>query len=250
MESIAERFEQALERMEKAARRSGRKADEVRLIVVTKAHPADVVAAAVAAGARHIGENYVEEALAKQRALPRQLDVQWHMIGHVQSRKAAAVAEYFDYLHSLDSLKLAQRLDRFAAEQGRILPVLLECNVSGEESKSGFAAWDENRWPELREQAEQIVALTHLQVRGLMTMPPFSEDADAARPYFRRLRRLRDYLAACLPAAGWAELSMGMSADFEVAIEEGATWVRVGTAIVGPRPKLEVNQDDAGHLAG
>jgi pyridoxal phosphate enzyme (YggS family) len=158
------------------------------------------------------------------------------MIGHIQSRKAKAVCQSFDYTHSLDSLKLANRLDRFAAEEGRSLPVLLECNVSGEESKTGWPAWQEAEWGNLAEALAPLFDLTHLQMHGLMTMPPFFEDAERARPYFQRLRRLRDFLAERYPGADWSELSMGMSADFQVAVEEGATLVRVGTAIVGPRP--------------
>ncbi len=236
MNDIHERFEQVMARIERAARRVGRSSGEARLIVVTKGHPAEVAAAAIAAGAQHIGENYVEEGLGKKLALPASNKVGWHMIGHVQSRKAAQVCEYFDYLHSLDGLKLAQRLDRFAGETERILPALLEINVSGEDSKTGLAGWDEAHWPVLADELAAILDLPRLEILGLMTMPPFAESPEAARPFFRKLRRLRDYLSQRLPGSAWGELSMGMSGDFEVAVEEGATWVRVGTAIVGPRP--------------
>jgi PLP dependent protein len=157
------------------------------------------------------------------------------MIGHVQSRKAAWVAERFDWLHSLDSLKLARRISRFAGQAGRRLPVLMECNVSGEESKFGWPAWREGSWAELLDPFGEVLELPGLEIRGLMTMAPFLPDPEQARPYFKRLKKLQGYLAAKLPQADWSELSMGMSADFDVAVEEGATWVRVGTAITGSR---------------
>jgi pyridoxal phosphate enzyme (YggS family) len=162
--------------------------------------------------------------------------VEWHMIGHVQSRKAQMVAENFAWVHSLDSLKLARRLDRFAAEAGRRLPVLLECNVSGEATKFGWPAWDENRWPELLPALGEVAELPNLELRGLMTMAPFFDQPEAARPYFQRLKRLQGFLAEALPRVQLTELSMGMSGDFIAAIQEGATLVRVGTAILGSRP--------------
>lgn len=237
---IRERYYQALERIEKTARRAGRDPSEVRLVVVTKGHPVHHVQAVIEAGAKILGENYAEEAVEKIDGLSREYPpgvlVEWHMIGHVQSRKAKLVSEHFSYLHSLDSVKLAHRLDRFSGDAGRKLPVLLECNVSGEASKYGLPAFDEREWDHLLPQIEEILALPHLQVRGLMTMAPFLPAAEDARPYFRRLRQLLEYLRAKFPGADWQELSMGMSADFEPAIEEGATLVRIGTAIMGERP--------------
>jgi pyridoxal phosphate enzyme (YggS family) len=206
----------------------------VRLVVVTKGHSVETAQAVLDAGARHLGENYVEEALPKMDALT-EAGVEWHMIGHVQSRKARPVAEHFAWVQSVDRLKLARRLDRFAGEAGRRLPVLLECNVSGEESKFGWPAWDERRWPEFAEELAPLMDLPNLEVRGLMTMPPYNPDPEVSRPYFERLVRLRDFLAARFPSADWSELSMGMSNDYEVAVQCGATIVRVGTAIVGPR---------------
>ncbi len=162
------------------------------------------------------------------------------MIGHVQSRKARLVADHFELLHSLDSLKLAQRLNRFAAERNRVLPVLLEFNVGGEESKSGWDASNESQWERLLPELNLLLDLPNLGVRGLMTMPPLEADPDQARRFFQRLRLLRDQLASHFPQADWRELSMGTSADYAVAVEEGATLVRVGTAIVGARRyKLE-----------
>jgi hypothetical protein len=208
----------------------------VRLVVVTKGHPLETVRAAVSAGARLLGENYVEEARGKIQAMPEAAWIEWHMIGHVQSRKARQVCQYFEWVHSLDSLKLANRLDRFAGEAGHSLPVLLECNMSGEQTKSGWAAWQEERWDRLAAELAPLLELPNLQVRGLMTMAPFFDQAEPARPYFQLLRRLRDFLADRYPGSDWSELSMGMSVDFTVAVQEGATLVRVGTAILGPRP--------------
>ncbi|MHB8777795.1 MAG: YggS family pyridoxal phosphate-dependent enzyme, partial [Anaerolineales bacterium] len=159
----------------------------------------------------------------------------WHMIGHVQSRKAQLLAMNFNFLHSLDNLKLAKRLDRYCGEAGRNLPVLLEFNVGGEESKGGWLAWDETRWPELLAELAEIPALPNLKVRGLMTMPPLGENAEFSRPFFRKLKRLQEYLSTQFPQVDLSELSMGTSFDYEVAVEEGATFVRVGTAIVGAR---------------
>ncbi len=234
--SIGERFQKTLQQIEQARQRASRSTQPVKLVVVTKGHPVTAVEQAIRAGVRTLGENYVQEGVEKILAITGVEGLEWHMIGHVQSRKANLICEHFDWMQSLDSLKLAQRLNRFAGERGRIQPVLLECNVSGEESKFGWPAWDEQKWDGLLDAFEEIAASSNLQVRGLMTMPPFFDDPETARPYFRRLRRLQEFLARRLPQADWNELSMGMSADFEVAIEEGATIVRVGTAIMGVRP--------------
>lgn len=233
--SIRERYEHTLERIANAERRAGRAPGSTRLVVVTKAQPREVVEAAIEAGIKIAGENYPEEAVEKIRSIHAP-GVEWHMIGHVQSRKADLIPPHFHLMHSLDSLKLAQRLDRFAAQAGRRLPVLLEFNVGEEESKFGWPAAVEARWAELLPEIDMVLKFGNLDVRGLMTMPPFFEEPEPARPYFRKLRGLRDFLAKSLPGADWSELSMGTSADFEAAVEEGATLVRVGTAIVGPRP--------------
>jgi pyridoxal phosphate enzyme (YggS family) len=232
--AIRTRYQRALGQIAEAASRSGRKPETVRLVVVTKSQPLEVVRAAVAAGACLLGENYAEEAVEKISALQNSA-VEWHMIGHVQGRKADLVATHFSMLHSLDSLKLAGRLESYCASLGRRLPVLLEFNVSGEESKYGFTAWEERAWPELLPALEAMMEFPHLRVRGLMTMPPYFDDPERTRPYFRRMRRLREYLATRLPQADWSELSMGTSADYAAAVEEGATFVRVGQAILGSR---------------
>lgn len=235
VDSIRERYQRVLGQVARAAADCGRDPGAVRLVVVTKSQPVEVVRAAVAAGVTLCGENYAEEAVEKMAALGDSA-VEWHMIGHVQSRKADLVARHFSMLHSLDSLKLAARLERFCAEAGRRLDVLLEFNVSGEASKFGFPAWDEGRWPDLAPEVEALLQFSHLTIRGLMTMPPFFDDPEQTRPYFQRLGRLRDFLNEHFPGAGWSELSMGTSVDFVAAVQEGATMVRVGQAVLGPRP--------------
>lgn len=240
--SIREKYLDILDQIASAARKSGREPAEVRLVVVTKSQPIEVVQAAIEAGVHLLGENYPEEGVMKIQSLAGQSGVEWHMIGHVQSRKARLVVDHFALLHSLDSLKLARRLDRLAAEQNHILPVLLEFNVGGEESKGGWDAADEAGWHALLPDVSGILDLSHLRVRGLMTMPPLETDPEDARRFFQHLRRLRDHLASRFPDTDWQELSMGTSADYRVAVEEGATLVRVGTAIVGARqskPNME-----------
>ena len=242
--SIRENYQKTLDVIAASARKAGREPESVRLVVVTKLQPLEVVQAAIEAGAQILGENYPEEAVQKITELKSQtaaeslrFAVEWHIIGHVQSRKARLVAEHFALFQSLDSLKLAERVDRFAAEFNRVLPVLLEFNVGDEESKSGWLASDETRWTDLLNDVNAVASLAHLQVRGLMTMPPLFTEPEAARPYFQRLRRLRDFLAKHLPQIEWREISMGTSADYAIAVEEGATLVRVGQAIVGQRPR-------------
>lgn len=235
-QQIKDNFDAVMDRIAQAAESAGRRPEDVRLVVVTKGHAVEAVHAAVEAGARLLGENYVEEAVPKIEAAAGYAQLEWHMIGHIQSRKARAVVENFDFVHSLDSLKLARRLDRFCGELGRSLPVLLELNVSGEESKYGWPAWDEDKRDELAPDVQEILDLANLRVQGLMTMAPYLDDPEEARPYFQLLRQTLEDLAEKFPGAEWKELSMGMSADFAVAIQEGATLVRIGTAILGDRP--------------
>jgi pyridoxal phosphate enzyme (YggS family) len=238
MDSLPASISKVRDRIAAAAQRAGRDPLEITLVAVTKTHLAEVVRAAAEAGLRDFGENRIEEASPKIAAVGRG-DVHWHMIGHVQSRKAREVARAgFALVHSVDSLKLAGRLSRYATETGRVQPILLECNVSGEAAKEGFAAWGgPARWETLLPEWEKIRTLSGVRVRGLMTMAPIVPESEAARPVFQRLRELRDYLRAHLPLAGgnWRELSMGMTDDFEAAIAEGATIVRIGRAIFGER---------------
>jgi PLP dependent protein len=159
------------------------------------------------------------------------------MIGHVQSRKARMVAANFNMVHSIDSAKLAGRLNQYSFDLDRRLPVLLEFNVSGEESKFGFSAWEQRQWKNLTPEIEKILTFSNLDVRGLMTMPPFFDDPEFTRPYFQRLRQLQEFLARLYPQVIWKDLSMGTSVDYIAAIQEGATFIRIGQAILGPRTK-------------
>ncbi|HEY70135.1 MAG TPA: YggS family pyridoxal phosphate-dependent enzyme [Anaerolineae bacterium] len=231
---IESRLHSVRSRIAEAANRVGRKPDEIELVAITKGYPTEFIHSAYHLGLRHFGENRVEEALPKLDAMIDLEDMVWHMVGYVQSRKAKAVAPRFDWVHSVDRLKLARRLDRFAGEAGRRLPVLLECNVSGEQSKAGWVLWEQDQWSQILPLFSEVLAMEHLEVRGLMTMAPWTSDKDHVRDVFQSLRELRNFLEAHLPG-NWHELSMGMSSDFEIAIEEGATLVRIGQAIFGPR---------------
>src|SRR6266498_1107975 len=193
---IRENYQHVLDQIATAARKADRNVDEIRLVVVTKTQPVEIVRAAIGAGARILGENYPEEGVMKIQSLPEKTGVEWHMIGHVQSRKARLVADHFALLHSLDSLKLAGRLDRFAAEANRVLPVLLEFNVGGEESKSGWNAADESQWNALLPDISSILDLPNLRLHGLMTMPPLGTAPEDSHRFFLRLRLLRDHLAS------------------------------------------------------
>lgn len=219
----------------RAAEEAGRNPADVKLVVVSKAQPVDKIRQVLECGAKILGENYPEETLPKILELNAKYKVEWHMIGHLQSRKAGIVAEYFDTLQSLDSVHLAQKLESQLALRGRELPVLLEMNVGGEESKSGWDAHNESSWPALLEGIEQICNFKHLKICGLMTMPPWNENPEVSRAYFKKLRKLRDYLQHAFPQLSLRELSMGTSFDFEVAVQEGASYVRVGQAILGER---------------
>ncbi|HUF38288.1 MAG TPA: YggS family pyridoxal phosphate-dependent enzyme [Anaerolineales bacterium] len=233
---IAARYWEILDRIGSAAERSGRDPEAVRLVVVTKGHPVETIRRAIDAGVVRFGENYAEEAVPKIETLAG-AELEWVMIGHVQSRKSGMVASHFDELQSLDSVKLARRLDE-ARPKGRPLPVLVQVNVSGEAAKYGLPGWapDQGREtaPVIAAFIEGIARYSNLRLKGLMTVPPFLPPEDV-RPFFRRLADLRDHLQDRFPDLEFDELSMGMSADFEAAIEEGATVVRIGTAILGPR---------------
>lgn len=233
--SIQANLERVRDRINEAAISAGRSPEEVRLVTVTKGKSMDQIAEVIAAGATDLGENYAEQGQAKIMAASDYSGVQWHMIGHIQSRKARIVAEHFNYVHSLDSLKLGRRLDRFSSDSKNVLPVLLEVNVSGEATKFGWHAHNEANWNQLLPDFTEIAELQNLEVHGLMTIAPMVSDADESRPFFQRLRKLSKFLAEQLPGFSWDELSMGMSADFEQAIMEGATLVRIGSAILGPR---------------
>jgi PLP dependent protein len=231
---VGENLARIRERIVAAARRAGRRNEEITLIGVSKTHPAEAIRAAYAAGLRDFGENRVQEWEGKRGGLADLKDARWHLIGHLQSNKAARAASLFHCVDSVDDFSLAQRLDRARGDAfgGEKLRVLLEVRVADEETKSGVSV------QELPALAEKVTALPGLHLSGLMCIPPFLEDAEQVRPHFRRLRELRDQLATQLGRA-LPVLSMGMSHDFEVAIEEGATEVRVGTALFGERPALK-----------
>jgi len=225
--SIAANLARIRQRIARAAARAGRRADEITLVAVSKTFPAEAVRAAYELGLREFGENRVQEFEAKHPKLA-DLDATWHLIGHLQSNKAKRAAQLFDRVDSVDTLALAQKLDLAADDQEKRLPVLIEVHLGGEATKSGVT---ESDLPAL---AEGISALARLEFRGLLAVPPYSDDSARTRPYFRKLRELRDQLSHRL-GKPLPVLSMGMSHDFEVAIEEGATEIRLGTALFGQR---------------
>lgn len=227
MSQIAEHLAAVQRAIAEAAHCAGRDPSTVHLVAVSKTHPASAVTEAAAAGQRIFGESRVQEAREKIPASPDGLE--WHFIGHLQKNKIRQALPLFDVFHSIDSEGLARALDRAAGEAGKVVEGLLEVNVSGEESKFGF------RPDDLRANFASLAALPHLHLRGLMTMAPYSDNPEDARPVFRNLRALRDELA-CASELPLADLSMGMSGDFGPAIEEGATLVRIGTSIFGERP--------------
>jgi PLP dependent protein len=235
-DELSERLAEVRRRISDAALRSRREPKEITLIAVSKTHAPPLVRRAIEAGITDLGENRVQEADAKIGELGRHV-ARWHLIGHLQANKARRAVSLFDLIHSVDSASLARRLDRLCAEEGRqgALPVLLQVDLAGEATKAGI---NEAELPEL---IRAVRDCEHLRLSGLMTLPPFLEDAQLVRPFFRRLRELRDlHHARGDFGEGRAELSMGMSHDYEVAIEEGATMVRVGTAIFGERRRSAI----------
>jgi pyridoxal phosphate enzyme (YggS family) len=228
--NLRERLDEVREKIASVARRCGREPEEITLVAVSKTHPVAAVRDALAAGATDFGENRIQEAETKIPALGIQT-ARWHLIGHLQANKVRRAVKLFDILHTLDSVSLAHRLDRSCAEEGRTeLPVLIQVDLAGEETKSGVAPTD------LAEIVRIVNQCSRLRLQGLMTLPPFFEDAEQVRPFFKRLRELRDELQTTGSfGERYGELSMGMTHDFEVAIQEGATIVRVGTAIFGER---------------
>ena len=227
MGSIADNLARIRRRMADAAARAGRDENSVRLVAVSKTKPVAMMKEAIQAGVRILGENYVQEAIPKIEAID--LDVQFHFIGHLQSKKARQVVPHFSMIHSVDSVKLAEEISKRSLAAGKVMDILIQVNVAGEESKFGI------RPEELRPLLEQIAPLEGVAVKGLMTMPPYFDQPERVRPFFRVLRELAGALEGAVKSVTLEELSMGMSGDFEVAIEEGATLVRVGTSIFGER---------------
>jgi len=232
---LENRYIDVVRRIHAACGRAGRDPSTVQLMAVSKTQHPDDIAAVAALGIETFGENRVQEARGKIPLCSSRLH--WHLIGHLQSNKAREAVHLFEMIHSVDSLRMLETLDRFAADEGRSLPVCLEINVSGERSKFGMSP----------EQVEETLAaanrLFKVKVVGLMTIPPLAEEPEEARPFFRALREIRDRMQLAT-GLGLPELSMGMSHDFEVAIEEGATWIRVGTLLFGPRKRREADEPD------
>jgi len=230
MNSIAENLERVRKQMAHAAANAGRAVDEIELVAITKTHPAEKVREAIEAGQTLFGESRVQEARTKIPELPS--NIRWHFVGHLQKNKIRHALPLFELFHGVDSLALAEEMNRIAADEGMHPRVLLEVNVAGEGSKFGFST------DKLREQMEELLALQRLSILGLMCIPPIAEEAEASRKYFVQLRELRDRLQTEFHV-DLAQLSMGMTNDFPIAVEEGATLVRVGTAIFGERSKIK-----------
>lgn len=230
MSSIQENLEKVRTTIARAATAAGRSPEEIKLIAVSKTFPAERVAEAAAAGQLRFGENRVQEGSAKIPAVSTPTRLEWHLVGHLQSNKARKAASLFDWVHSVDSVRLLCKLNEAEEEAGKVMPVLIQVDLAKEPTKSGI---DES---ELEPILSKAADLKSVSIQGLMVLPPFLEDPEAVRPYFRRLRELRDSMAdRNFPGVAMTELSMGMSHDFEVAIQEGATMIRVGTAIFGLR---------------
>ncbi|MCB0034072.1 MAG: YggS family pyridoxal phosphate-dependent enzyme [Anaerolineales bacterium] len=240
MTTIQENYQRVLERIEKAAVQTGREPAEITLVAVTKTWPIDTLREAYAAGMRHFGENRTHELETKRPELAAEHDdMVWHFIGHLQSRQSQTVADYADVFHAADRLKIIHRLGRQLTENGRTLTTLLEVNISGEGSKSGFdcANWedDSSQREHIQQAAAEVAQIEGLQLSGLMTMAPWQAPEAEIRAVFRRTRELRDWLQTAVPGLQIPLLSMGMTDDFELAIAEGATHVRVGRALFGSR---------------
>jgi len=240
---IADRYNRILERVGNTAIRCGRKPEDIQLVVVTKGQSAEKIAQVIAAGATVLGENYPEETSKKISLIEKTSSkFEWHMIGHLQSRKIKYVVNEFSMIHSIDRMEIAIDLNKKLLEEGRSIPALIEANLSGEETKHGFSVWDENEWPVFVEKVKELSELTQLVFKGLMTMPPFTENPEQSRPFFKKCSNLADFCRKMTRQDDFYQLSMGTSLDFETAIEEGATLVRIGEAIMGKRnylPKIQ-----------
>ena len=237
MSSIPQNLERVRKQIAHAAAQAGRATDEIELVAITKTHPVEKVREAIEAGQTLFGESRAQEARAKIPELPS--NIRWHFVGHLQKNKIRHALPLFELFHGIDSFALAQEINRVAADEGMHPRVLLEVNVAGEGSKFGFSP------DKLREQMEELLALPRLSILGLMCIPPIAEEAEASRKYFVQLRKLRDRLQIEF-RVDLAQLSMGMTQDYPVAVEEGATLVRVGTAIFGERSKKQKATDEHG----
>ncbi len=233
--NIAENFQMVQTKINDACIRSKRDPAEVKLIVVTKNQPTPKINEVIHAGARRLGENYPEQLAQKIAEIDQTSKPAWHMIGHLQSRKIKYIVEYFSMIHSMDDLGTAVKLNNACIATGIQLPVCIEVNIAGEISKYGLDASDKDKWGLVLEFALELMKLSHLNPIGLMTMPPYAENGEVNRVFFAKCRQLLEYIRQRTDLATFCELSMGTSSDFQVAIEEGATFVRIGEAIMGAR---------------
>lgn len=234
---ICERYQTVLEKMDQAALRVGRKGSDIKLIVVTKTQSLDKVKSAYDCGIRKFGENYPEESLEKINYFRGNENIEWHMIGHLQSRKARLIPGNFHRIHSIDSVSVALKLEQLLTENSQALAGLLEFNIAGEGSKSGWDASNLSVWPQLVDQILPILEFTHLKIDGIMVMPPLSFDEKITRIYFQKAVSLAGFIRSQTNRTDFCQLSMGTSSDYEIAVEEGATFIRVGTAIMGERER-------------
>lgn len=238
MEKISDRYLEIRERMIDACRKSGRNPDDAQLIVVTKKQPIEKIIQVIEAGAKILGENYPEEVVEKIHCLPEEMTPQWHMIGHIQSRKIKYIVQHFSFVHTIDRISVAQKLNQNCEVENKVMPVLIELNLSGEESKQGYQVTNKGNVDSLINDIEEMKSLRHLDLCGLMTMPPLVTEKNDNRAIFERCRNLLDEIKNRCNLHGFTQLSMGTSQDYEIAIEEGATFIRVGEAIMGARQFL------------
>ena len=234
-QEIANNYRKIMDHITTICNRSGRNPNDVQLVVVSKYKTEDLIQAAYDAGARVFGENYPELTIPKIEALKKNIHLEWHMIGHLQSRKVKLIPGNFSLMHSLDSLGLAEKLNHFVEENRSVQRVLLEVNVAGEISKGGWDASNQKNWYKIIEEINKIIAMPSLKIEGLMAMPPLSDTPEDSRAYFKKLRLFQEFLMKETDEKYWRDLSIGTSSDYEVAIEEGAKYIRVGQAILGRR---------------
>lgn len=239
---ISQRYQTVLARIEKAASVAGRNKNDITVVVVSKYQPMQVVQGAIDAGICIFGENYAEEAARKITRLPNQPNLEWHMIGHIQSRKTKIVSEYFQRIHSLDSISLAQKLESQLAERQKVMPALIEFNIAGEDTKFGWDASNISQWDDLIGAIKPLFDFDHILIDGIMVMPPLSNDEVIVRGNFKKAKKLLQMLQERFPEKDLHHLSMGTSADYEIAVQEGATFVRIGEAILGERITRQVEK--------
>lgn len=235
MSEIVANYKSVEERIKAACSRSGRSFDDVKLVVVTKKQPASKINEVLAAGAKYLGENYPEQLVLKIPEIDHVFKSEWHMIGHIQSRKIKYIAQYFSVVHSIDDLETASKLNQACESKGITIPILIEVNIAGEISKKGIQADSEKDWDSIVDFIDNIKMFGSIRPVGLMTMPPFTHSGESNRIHFRKCRQLLDHINRNLKVNDFCELSMGTSSDFEIAVEEGATYVRIGEAIMGSR---------------